>query len=92
MRKRHYIKMFDEQKFILVCRRSDYENDNIGDGLFLVDRKKWQDTDEYSIKTFDLLMTSVKNDRVELYPDPNNAAIIHQTLPYSRKIDYIEVP
>lgn len=80
--------MFDEQEFVLVCRRNDYENGIIGDGLFLVSREKWEDTDDYSIKTFDLLLTAVENNVVKLFPAPNN---VLQTLPYSRKVDYIEV-
>ncbi len=85
--------MFDEQEFVLVCRRNDYENENgiIGGGLFLVSREEWEDTDDYSIKTFDLLLTAVENNVVKLYPAPNNAVVIFQTLPYSRKVDYIEV-
>ena len=87
--------MFDEQEFVLVCRRNDYENEHgiIGDGLFLVSRgrEEWEDTDDYSIKTFDLLLTAVENNVVKLYPAPNNAVVIFQTLPYSRKVDYIEV-
>lgn len=80
--------MFDEQEFALVCRRNDYENGIIGDGLFLVSREEWEDTDDYSIKTFDLLLTAVENNVVKLFPAPNN---VLQTLPYSRKVDYIEV-
>ncbi|OKZ15865.1 MAG: hypothetical protein BHV77_16250 [Bacteroides sp. 43_108] len=83
--------MFDEQELVLVCRRSDYENGKIGDGLFLVSREEWEDTDDYSIETFDLLITAVENNVVKLYPALNNAVVIFQTLPYSRKVDYIEV-
>ena len=88
MKKNKYIPMFDEQEFVLVCRKNDYENGIIGDGLFLVSREEWEDTDDYSIKTFDLLLTSVENNVVKLFPAPNN---VLQTLPYSRKVDYIEV-
>ena len=84
--------MFDKQKFVLVCRKNDYENNNIGDGVFLVLREKWEDTDEDSIKTFDLLLTSVKDRIVKLFLSPNNAGVIVQKLPYSRKIDNMEVP
>lgn len=84
--------MFDEQKFVLVCRKSDYENNNIGDGVFLVLREEWEDTDDDFIKTFDLLLTSVENGTVKLFPAPNNAIVIVQELPYSRKSDYMEVP
>ena len=83
--------MFAEQELVLVCRRSDYENGKIGDGLFLVSREEWEDTDDYSIETFDLLITAVENNVVKLYPALNNAVVIFQTLPYSRKVDYIEV-
>ena len=83
--------MFDEQELVLVWRRSDYENGKIGDGLFLVSREEWEDTDDYSIETFDLLITAVENNVVKLYPALNNAVVIFQTLPYSRKVDYIEV-
>lgn len=85
-----YTLMFDEQKFVLVCRKSDYENNNIGDGVFLVFREEWEDTDDD--KTFDLLLTSVENGTVKLFPAPNNAIVIVQELPYSRKSDYMEVP
>ena len=84
--------MFDEREFVLVCRKSDYENNNIGDGVFLVLRKEWEDTDNNPIKTFDLLLTAVDNRFVKLFPAPNNAVVIVQELPYSRKIDYMEVP
>ncbi len=84
--------MFDEQEFVLVCRRNDYENGIIGDGLFLVSKEEWEDTDDYSIKTFDLLLTSVENGTVKLFLAPNNAVVVIQALPYSRKIDYMEVP
>ena len=83
--------MFDEQELVLVCRRSDYENGKIGDGLFLVSREEWEDTDDYSIETFDLLITAVENNVVKLYPALNISVVIFQTLPYSRKVDYIEV-
>ena len=53
--------MFDEREFVLVCRKSDYENNNIGDGVFLVLRKEWEDTDNNPIKTFDLCKYQLKN-------------------------------
>lgn len=87
-----YTLMFNEQEFVAVCRKTDYENNNIGDGIFLVYKKEWEDTDDYSIKTFDLLLTSVKNNTIKLYPAPNNAVVIVQSLPYSRKEDYMILP
>lgn len=84
--------MFNEQEFVAVCRKTDYENNNIVDGIFLVYKKEWEDTDDYSIKTFDLLLTSIDGNTIKLYPAPNNAVIIVQQLPYSRKSQYMEMP
>ena len=93
MKSMHYVRMFDEKKFVLVCRKSDYENNNIGDGVFLVFREEWEDTDyNYSIKTFKLLLTSIENGTVKLFFAPNNEVVIVNRIPYSRKIDYMEVP
>ena len=90
--KQDYKYMFNEQEFVAVWRKSDYENDNIGDGIFLVYKNEWEDTDDYSIKTFDLLLTSIEGNTIKLYPTPNNAVIIVQQLPYSRKSEYMEIP
>ena len=90
--KQDYKYMFNEQEFVAVCRKSDYENDNIGDGIFLVCKNEWEDTDDYSIKTFDLLLTSIEGNSIKLYPAPNNAVIIVQQLPHSRKSEYMEIP
>ena len=90
--KNKYRPMFDEREFVLVCHKSDYVKNNISDGVFLVLRKEWEDTDYDPIKTFDLLLTSVENGAVKLFPAPNNAVVIVRSLPYSRKIDYMEVP
>lgn len=54
-------------------------------------RKEWEDTDDYSIKIFNLLLTAVENNVVKLFHTPNNALVVFQNLPFSRKIDYIEV-
>jgi len=56
-----------------------------------VSRKEWEDTDDYSIKIFNLLLTAVENNVVKLFHTPNNALVVFQNLPFSRKIDYIEV-
>ncbi len=82
--------MFDEHEFVLVCRKSDYESNSVDD-FFLVLREEWEDIDDDAIKTFDLLLTLVENGTVKLFPGPNNAVVIVKELPYSRKIDYMEV-
>lgn len=87
-----YMCMFNEQEFVAVCRKTDYEKSNIGEDIFLVYRNEWEDTDDYSIKTFDLLLTSIEGNTIKLYPAPNNAVVIVKSIPYSRKSEYIELP
>ena len=83
--------MFDEREFILVCRKSDYESGNIGDGVFLVYRNEWEDADDFSLKKFKLLLTSVERGVVKLYLTQDNETVVFQSLPYSRRSEYIPV-
>lgn len=84
--------MFNEQEFVAVCRKTDYENNNIGEDIFLVYRNEWEDIDEHSTEEFDLLLTKIENNTIKLYPAPNNAVIIEKSIPYSRKSEYIALP
>jgi hypothetical protein len=84
--------MFNEQEFVAVCRKKDYENDNIGDNIFLVFRREWECTDESSIEEIDLLLSTVKNNTIDLYPAPYDAVVIVEQIPYSRKSEYMEIP
>ena len=87
-----YTLMFDKQEFVAVCRKTDYENNNIGKDIFLVSRNEWEDIGEYSTEEIDLLLTKIENNTIELYPAPNNAVVIVKSIPYSRKSEYIELP
>ena len=80
--------MFNEQEFVAVCRKTDYENNNIGEDIFLVFRNEWEGREE----EIDLLLTKIENNIIELYPAPNNAVVIVKSIPYSRKSEYIELP
>ena len=84
--------MFNEQEFVAVCRKTDYENNNIGKDIFLVCRNEWEDIGEYSTEEIDLLLTKIENNTIELYPAPKNAVVIVKSIPYSRKSEYIELP
>ena len=90
--KNKYTLMFDEQEFVAVCRKIDYENNNIGEDIFLVYRNEWEDMGEYSTEEIDLLLTKIENNTIELYPAPNNGVVIVKSIPYSRKSEYIELP
>ena len=35
------IRMYDTNEDVLVARKSDYQNNNIGDGYFLVPKDEW---------------------------------------------------
>lgn len=80
--------MFSEQEFVAVCRKTDYENNNIGDDIFLVYRNEWEGREE----EIDLLLTKIENNTIKLYPAPNNGVVIVKSIPYSRKSEYIELP
>lgn len=81
-------RMFNEQEFVAVCRKTDYENNNIGDDIFLVYRNEWEGREE----EIDLLLTKIENNTIKLYPAPNNGVVIVKSIPYSRKSEYIELP
>lgn len=83
-----YMCMFNELEFVAVCRKTDYENNNIGDDIFLVYRNEWEGREE----EIDLLLTKIENDTIKLYPAPNNGVVIVKSIPYSRKSEYIELP
>ena len=80
--------MFNEQEFVAVCRKTDYEKSNIGDEIFLVYRNEWEGREE----EIDLLLTKIENNTIKLYPAPNNGVVIVKSIPYSRKSEYIELP
>jgi len=80
--------MFNELEFVAVCRKTDYENNNIGDDIFLVYRNEWEGREE----EIDLLLTKIENNTIKLYPAPNNGVVIVKSIPYSRKSEYIELP
>lgn len=83
-----YMCMFNELEFVAVCRKTDYENNNIGDDIFLVYRNEWEGREE----EIDLLLTKIENNTIKLYPAPNNGVVIVKSIPYSRKSEYIELP
>lgn len=91
MKNNMFITKFDEREFIIVCRKSDYESGNIGDGVFLVYRNEWEDTDDFSMKKFKLLLTSVERGVVKLYLTQDNEAVVFQSLHYSRRSEYMPV-
>ncbi|MFR9496329.1 MAG: hypothetical protein SNG81_08155 [Rikenellaceae bacterium] len=80
---------YDTREFVLVCRKSDLEQNNVKDGLFLVCKWEWEECNE-PIKQFDLLLTKIEKNTVKLYPAPGNAIVIVQSVPYVRRCEYVE--
>lgn len=99
---------FDEQEFVLICRKKDYSSDSLSPNMiFLAFRDEWENgcdwgeaddceawEEHYQYKTFDLLLARVKENVITL---PNlvgcpDGVVIIERLPFSQKSDFMEVP
>jgi hypothetical protein len=78
---------YDQNEFVLVCRKSDWEKGTVGEDMFLVYRSEWEE----DLCTFDLLLTVIKNDVLDLYTLEGEAIVIVSQLPSSEKSNYILV-
>ena len=84
------IKLYDTNIDVLVVRKSDYENDNIGDGYFIVNKNEWFCEDD-GLKSFHLFLTKFEGNRVSLFLTSEGNPVIFRELPLSRRSDYIEI-
>ena len=84
------IRMYDTNKDVLVARKSDYQNNNIGDGYFLVPKDEWFCNDD-GIKRFHLFLTNVDGNRISLFLTVDGNPVIFSELPLSRRKDYVEI-
>lgn len=84
------IKMYDTNVDVLVVRKSDYQNNNIGDGYFLVPIEEWTCEDD-GLKSFHLFLTKFDENRVSLFLTREGNPVIFRELPLSRRSDYIEI-
>ena len=82
--------MYDTNKDVLVARESDYQNNNIGDGYFLVPKDEWFCEDD-GIKRFHLFLTNVDGNRISLFLTVEGNPVILSELPLSRRSDYVEI-
>lgn len=60
------IKMYDTNEDVLVARKSDCQNNNIGDGYFLVPKDEWACEDD-GIKELHLYHTKTDRNRISLF-------------------------
>ena len=84
------IRMYDTNEDVLVARKSDYQNNTIGDGYFLVPKDEWFCKDD-GIKRFHLFLTNVDGNRISLFLTDKGNPVIFSELPLSRRSDYVEI-
>lgn len=84
------IKMYDTNEDVLVVRKSDYQNNNIGDGYFLVPIEEWTCEDD-GLKSFHLFLTKFYGNKVSLFLTSEGNPVIFRELPLLRRSDYIEI-
>ena len=84
------IRMYDTNEDVLVARKSDYQNNNIGDGYFIVPKEEWLCNDD-GIKRFHLFLTNVDGNRIFLFLTSEGNPVILSELPLSRRSDYVEI-
>ena len=84
------IRMYDTNKDVLVARKYDYQNNNIGDGYFLIPKDEWFCEDD-GIKRFHLFLTNVDGNRISLFLTVEGNPVIFSELPLSRRSDYVEI-
>ena len=82
--------MYDINEDILVVRKSENQNNNIGDEYFLVPKEEWYCEDN-GLKSFHLFLTKVDGNRVSLFLTNEGNPVIFRELPLSQRSDYIEI-
>ena len=84
------IRKYDTNEDVLVVRKSDCQNNNIGNGYFLVPKDEWFCNDD-GIKRFHLFLTNVDGNRIFLFLTSEGNPVILSELPLSRRSDYVEI-
>ena len=82
--------MYDTNKDVLVARKYDYQNNNIGDGYFLVPKDEWVCEDD-GLNCFHLFLTKIDGNRISLFLTVDGNPVIFSELPLSRRSDYVEI-
>lgn len=82
--------MYDTNKDVLVVRRSDYLNSNIGDRYFIIPKEEWICIDDGG-KSFHLFLTKNERDRISLFLTSEGNPVIFRELPLSRRRNYVEI-
>lgn len=80
--------MYNTNEDILVVKKSDHQNNAIGDRYFIVPKKEWLSEDD-SIRTFHLFLTKIESDRISLYLAQGKYPVIFRDCRLISSIDYI---
>ena len=84
------IRLYDTNEDVLVARESDYQNNNIGDGYFLIPKDEWFCEDD-GLNCFHLFLTKMDGNRITLFLTSEGNPVIFSELPLSRRSDYVEI-
>ena len=57
---------YDKNEDVLVARKSDYQDNNIGDGYFLVPKEEWLCEDD-GLNCFHLFLTKIDGNRISFF-------------------------
>jgi hypothetical protein len=84
------IRMHDINEDILVVKKSEYQNNNIGDEYFVVPKEEWYCEDN-GLKSCHLFLTKVDGNRISLFLTSEGNPVIFRELPLSQRSYYIEI-
>lgn len=84
------IRLYDINDDVLVTRKSDYQNNYIGDEYFIVPKEEWQCEDD-EFKCFHLFLTKIDGNRISLFLTSEGNPVIFRELPLSKRSDYVEI-
>jgi hypothetical protein len=84
------IRKYDINEDVLVVRKSEYQNNNIGDEYFVVPKEEWYCEDN-GLKSCHLFLTKVDGNRISLFLTSEGNPFIFRELPLSQRSDSIEI-
>lgn len=84
------IRLYDINEDVLVARKSDYQNNAIGDVYFIVPKEEWLCEDD-GLNCFHLFLAKIDGNRISLFLTSEGNPVIFRELPLSRRSNYVEI-
>lgn len=84
------IRLYDTKEDVLVTRKSDCQNNDIGDEYFIVPKEEWFCEDN-EFNYFHLFLTKIDGNKISLFLTSKGNPVIFRELPLSRRTDYVEI-